>query len=229
VTETASITAEDLRRGLRRPVGVGIRRRTAAGPPPLHPLEEGLLGPRAVEQRRVLFALGRAAARDALAEFGVHDVGIGRGSAGEPLWPPGFVGAISHSSHLAIALVGRRTNYVGLGVDVEDLARRLTVDAARLVCRPAEMAWLDVQAVDVASQRLMLLFSAKETVFKATYPIEGVWLGFADAELTWRAERPGFDARLMKSAGAQYPVGFLLEVRCSVIGDQILSVTGCLA
>jgi 4'-phosphopantetheinyl transferase EntD len=214
------LTAELVRRGLPLPVGVGIR--LASEPaPPLYPAEEQALGPRAVEGRRAFFALGRAAARDALRELDPSEPGaIPRGSGGEPLWPEGIVGTISHSRELAVAVVGGRRDYVGLGVDVEDLGRGPSPRAARLVCRPSEMKWVDPESGTV---RLALLFSAKEAVFKALYPIEGVWLGFADAELTWLADGGGFEARVLKRVGPKYPPGFVLRVNSMLGATWVLS------
>jgi 4'-phosphopantetheinyl transferase EntD len=186
----------------------------------MYPEEEQALGPRAIERRRVVFALGRSAARDGLRELGFGKVPIGRGSGGEPLWPHGVVGAISHSRELAVAVVGRSRYYVGLGVDVEELSRAPSARAARLVCRPSELAWVDPES---GSERLLMLFSAKEAIFKALYPIEHVWLGFGDAELTWLAERAAFEARVLKSAGERFPEGFVLTVNVTVGATWVLS------
>ncbi len=224
-TIAGRLTAAHIRRGLASTVGVGIRyvSEMGAAPPPLHPSEEGILGPQAVPARRTFFALGRAAARDALREFGIESVAIGRGSAGEPIWPSGVVGAISHSPEVAVAVVGRATDYAGLGIDVEELARGPTARAARLVCRPSEMAWVDPES---GTRRLTMLFSAKEAVFKALFPIEQVWLGFADAELTWQADRDAFEARVLKSVGEGYAKGFALAVNCTVGSAWVLSTAG---
>ncbi len=215
------LTAEDVRRTLPRAVGVGVRRPTD-DVPAIHAAEQVLLGPHAVPHRRLGFALGRAAARDALRDLGQPEAPIGRGAGGEPLWPSGIVGAISHTRGLALAVVGHRTDYVGLGLDVEELARGMSPRAARLVCRPAEMGWTDSGA---ATDRLMMVFSAKEAIFKALYPIEHVWLGFADAELTWHPERGAFEARVLKSVGAPYSAGMIIEVSCRLIGGLVLSTT----
>ena len=67
VEQNLGLTPRDARRGLPRPVGVGIRRSSDGPAPGVFPGEEDILGPRALEQRRTYFALGRAAARDALA------------------------------------------------------------------------------------------------------------------------------------------------------------------
>jgi enterobactin synthetase component D len=138
------------------------------------------------------------------------------------LWPDGIVGAISHAGDLAIAIVGKQSDYAGLGIDIEQLSRGLTARAARLVCTPAEMEWVNP---DADTTRLTMLFSAKEAVFKALFPIEGVWLGFGDAELRWHPERCAFEARLLKTASSAHPRGAVLEVRCAVIGEDVLSTT----
>src|SRR5207249_3754140 len=102
----------------------------------------------------VSFALGRAAARDALVDLGLVELGIGRGGGGEPVWPEGIAGAITHSGDLAIAVVGHDTDFAGLGIDVEQQSPGLSARAARLVCTPTESAWVD--EVPSANRRTML-------------------------------------------------------------------------
>jgi enterobactin synthetase component D len=212
----------DARRALPYPVGVGIRRGADAHPRPLYPVEQTYLGPNAAQRRRFSFALGRAAARDALADIGIAPVAIQRGPAGEPVWPNGIVGAISHTGDLAVAIVGWQSDYAGLGIDLERLSPGLSVRAARLVCTPAEMTWVGDGG---GSSRGTMLFSAKEAVFKALFPIERIWLGFGDAELAWQPERCAFEARLLKSAGRSYPSGSALQVQCTLTHAEVLSTT----
>jgi 4'-phosphopantetheinyl transferase EntD len=217
------LTPEHIRRGLPHRIGIGLRSlgTGSQGVPPLYPGEDEALGPRAVSQRRMLYALGRACGRDALAEVGLAPVPIGRGGGGEPLWPDGIVGAISHTSSIVAAVVASRTDYAGLGVDVEALDRGVDVRIARLVARPTEMAWVNPEA---GPDRVIMLFSAKEAMFKALYPREQVWFGFADAELTWRPDRQAFEAELLKDLGDSYRVGFRMEVRCTLGSTWVASM-----
>ena len=213
------LTAEVVLQGFPLPVGVGVR--SVDGPAPsMYAAEEEALGPRAMPERRRLFALGRAAARDALSEIGLQPVAIPRLADGAPAWPSGLVGAISHTRAVAVAVAGLRHDYVGLGIDLEELDRGIREDIARLVCRPAEMDWV---RGGNGTKRLLMLFSAKESIFKALYPIERVWLGFSDAELTWDEARGSFLARVLKQFGAGYPEGFQLEVACTVGEDWVLT------
>ncbi len=223
-----------VRQGMPTRVGVGVRQVGRADVAALHPVEEQYLGPRATDRRRVMFTLGRAAARAALVDLGFSTgtrdgagaargvLPIGRGPGGEPLWPEGIVGAISHSGDLAVSVVGWAVEYAGIGVDVEQRSPGMSPRAARLVCRPSEYEWA---AEDAGPTRRTLLFSAKEAIFKALYPIEGVWLGFGDAELRWDAARCVFDAEVLKAAGAAFPAGTRLEVRCGVTAAAVVSAT----
>ena len=126
---------------------------------------------------------------------------------------------------LAIAIVGWQSAYAGLGVDLERLTPGLSARAARLVCTPAERAWI---GDGVHTSRGTMLFSAKEAVFKALFPIERIWLGFSDAELAWQPERCAFEARLLKGASSAYPVGSVLQVQCTLTDAEVLSTTHAL-
>jgi 4'-phosphopantetheinyl transferase EntD len=45
-----------------------------------------------------------------------------------------------------------------------------------------------------------LLFSAKESVYKAWFPLTRRWLGFSDADITFNAADGTFEARLLVPA-----------------------------
>ena len=87
-----------------------------------------------------------------------------------PRWPHGTVGSISHSQHRAIAIAARDTDYSGMGIDCETL---LTDSAA------AEIAPWVLQRNDLNCKIevplsygfwITLIFSAKESLFKALAP-----------------------------------------------------------
>ncbi len=87
------------------------------------PFAVGMPGSRAAE-----FRAGRTAARMALERLGVDGCAIPVGEGGEPIWPPGVVGSISHSCGLCACAVAPSDLYLCLGVDVEGgsrISRRL--------------------------------------------------------------------------------------------------------
>lgn len=188
--------------------------------PWVHPLDE--LGcPGAAERRRREFLLGRAAAHQAIAALrGSSPHPIGRGSRGQPLWPEGLVGSISHTRGIAVAAVARRCDASGLGLDVERRDRRVSAGVARLVASPPEQAWIAAAEPDL---RLKLLFCAKEALFKALFPLAEVFLGYLDAELSWEGSGSGFVARLLRDAAPGWPSGSCLPVGCRVGEEHLLS------
>src|SRR5580692_9704966 len=62
---------------------------------PLFPIEISVIAS-AAPPRMATFRAGRACARGALKELGSRNVAIPIGPSGAPIWPPGFVGSITH-------------------------------------------------------------------------------------------------------------------------------------
>ena len=79
-------------------------------PPELAPLpEEEELIARAVAKRRNEFVTARHCARLAMGRLGVPESPILKGDKGEPRWPDGLVGSLTHCVGFRGAGVGRRT------------------------------------------------------------------------------------------------------------------------
>ncbi len=151
----------------------------------------------AVEKRRREFSTGRACARDALGQLGVPPREILSGPRGEPLWPEGIVGSITHCDGFRGCAVARRSDFAAIGIDAE-------VDAALPdgllgdIALPEERRALAALArEDPTPSWDRLLFSIKESVYKAWFPLTGRWLGFEDARVTINRGNRTFTARLL--------------------------------
>lgn len=158
--------------------------------------EEHALG-RAVEKRRREFVTGRACARAALAKLGLPGGPIARGERGEPRWPAGVVGSITHCEGYRACAVARSREVATIGIDAEPhgpLPEGLLGDIAR----PEEIALLRrLQETSPQTHWDRLLFSAKESVYKAWFPLARRWLGFEDAMLQIDPQSGTFAARLL--------------------------------
>jgi 4'-phosphopantetheinyl transferase EntD len=156
---------------------------------PLHPLEARLAT--ADRERRRQFAAGRSCARRALSRIGRPDAAVPTGPAGEPRWPPGVVGAITHTAGYCAAAVASCARVRALGVDAE---RALALDegAARAVLSEEERRRLPAGPAWPA-----VAFSAKESLFKAWFPLAGRPLRFHEAEVGLDPLRGAFVARLL--------------------------------
>jgi 4'-phosphopantetheinyl transferase EntD len=179
----------------------------------LQPAEAALLGPRANAKRREEFRLGRAAAHEALRKLlGGSPGPVLQGERGEPLWPPGVVGAIAHAQGVAAAVVAKREDAAGVGLDLESSERRVDPRAAKRICRPAELAWVNEIPADTAA-RMLLLFSAKESVYKAVASLRQRPAAFNEIELR-AAKRGMLLGRLVagaEPAPGDFEVGYLAE------------------
>jgi 4'-phosphopantetheinyl transferase EntD len=192
-------------------------------PGPLFPEEEKAIA-RAVEKRRREFATGRACAREALARLGIEARSIPSGARGAPRWPPGAVGSITHCEGFRAAAVARAGDLLTLGIDAEPAAP-LPDGLLADVSLPSERAML--RGLALREPRVSwdrLLFSAKEAVYKAWFPLAERWLGFEDAELTIHPGERAFLARLLVPGPA--PAGERLtelEGRWLVEGGLVLT------
>jgi 4'-phosphopantetheinyl transferase EntD len=150
---------------------------------PVYPGEEDLVA-NAVEARRREFVTARRCARDALAKLGHAPAPIRSGPKREPKWPTGVVGSITHTAGFRAAAVAPRSVLASVGIDVEPNGR-LPDGIEEAITVPGEPEMLAALARMLpANHWNRLFFSAKESIYKAWYPLTDRWLGFEDARLT---------------------------------------------
>jgi 4'-phosphopantetheinyl transferase EntD len=141
--------------------------------------------------------IGRAVARAALAELGVEAQAIPSGPRGAPQWPAGIVGSITHCDGYRACALAHRADLVAIGIDAE-LDTALPEGLIGDIALPEERRALDLlTAEEPGTSWDRLLFSAKEAVYKAWFPLTERWLGFEDARVEIDRERGSFSARLL--------------------------------
>lgn len=122
-----------------------------------------------VPHRIVEFSAGRSAARQAMQALGFPASEVLQGEGGEPIWPAGLCGSISHSDSLAVSLVAPLAAFESVGVDVDD-GRALGDAAAQTVASRRELRLLQSVGLARSEQEAQnLAFSVKEAVFKCQY------------------------------------------------------------
>jgi len=171
----------------------------AAGAPPAGELlpEEAACIPRAVEKRRREFTAGRLCAREALAKLGIHGFPLRVGAERVPVWPAGVTGSISHCKGYCGVAVARRSDFLGLGFDVER-AEALEPELLARICTPRERARL--AALPGAPDPGKLTFCAKEGFYKCYFPLTREFLGFQDVEVEFEPGLRAFRARLVRES-----------------------------
>ncbi len=148
----------------------------------------------AAAKRRREFVSGRLCARRALDRLGVEPCAIPRGARGEPLWPPGVVGSITHRAHYRACALASSIHLAALGIDAERNAplsdgvwERIAFGAERELPREVDGVRLDA-----------LLFSAKESLYKAWFPLAGGRPAFEQMCVSIDLSRGTLTARLLR-------------------------------
>ena len=163
----------------------------------LFPEEEQIIA-HAVEARRREYATVRSCARACLDRLGYASVSILPGVGGAPIWPVGIQGSMTHCAGYAAAAVGPISRFGAIGIDAEPDAP-LPDGVLDLVATPAEQDWLAaVQAGPDGLNWDRLLFSAKEAVYKAWFPLVGEWLDHQQAEIILHPQDGTFTALLAR-------------------------------
>jgi 4'-phosphopantetheinyl transferase EntD len=168
------------------------------------PEEEPLIA-KSVAKRRNEFVSVRHCARIALAEIGVAPVPILKGDKGEPCWPDGVVGSLTHCTGYRGAVVGRIDTVRSVGIDAEPHAVlpdgvldaiSLPIERHELSGLPASLHWDRI------------LFCAKEATYKAWFPLTHRWLGFEDAHITFGLDSAGdsgtFSSKILIDPAAEH-------------------------
>lgn len=158
-------------------------------PPDLEPMpEERALIARSVDTRRSEFVTARHCARMALERLGIPPAPILKGEKGEPQWPDGVVGSLTHTRGYRGAVVGRSAVVRSVGVDAEphDVLPDGVLNAISL---PAERH--EIGALPAGLHWDRILFCAKEATYKAWFPLTSRWLGFEDAHIFFEVDETG--------------------------------------
>lgn len=143
---------------------------------------------------------------------GTPHIDLPRSTSGAPRWPRGFVGSLAHDEEFAVAVVASSHVLRGAGVDVEPRAP-LPAHLLTIVATDSERRQLEGDLI-AARQ----LFCMKEAVYKATNPLDGVFLEYHDIEVC------------MKSGIARTSSGHTLRIHTAdsprLLAVTIMSETG---
>lgn len=165
----------------------------------LLPEEAAVLG-KVAEKRRLDFTRGRHCARRAMQQLGLPPLPLLPGPDRQPLWPAGICGSITHTTGYCAAAVAHTAEILSLGIDAER-RQALSDGVLRRISLDEERAW--IAAADPQMPWDVLLFSAKESVFKVWFPLVRSWLGFDEAHVRFDPAAATFRASiLVREAGA---------------------------
>ncbi|MGD8108886.1 4'-phosphopantetheinyl transferase family protein [Vibrio sp. TRT 17S01] len=137
---------------------------------------------KSVRKRQAEFLAGRIAASIGLSSIGRDKTQVTIGKDRQPTWPQGIVGSISHANDRALCILSSNTQNV-VGIDVEEFQSQELVSAIGGHVLSDEEC-LKCDHYGLGDYLVVLIFSAKESIFKAYYPFVRTYFGFEIANFT---------------------------------------------
>jgi len=133
--------------------------------------------------RQAEFFAGRFVAKEAFAFFGVEASNIAVGEHRQPQWPSAFSASISHTKTAAVCVVAQNAAVDYLGIDIENCITSETANNIKQSIINEDEERLLLAHGYSLERGLTLVFSAKESVFKAAYKFVGRYFDFSAARL----------------------------------------------
>lgn len=128
------------------------------------------------------------------------------GERGEPRWPLGVVGSITHCPGYRAVAIGRACEARAVGIDAEPNLPLPGGVYQRISSADERVAADRLRAVHPGVFSDRLLFSAKEAVYKVWFPLERTLLDLDEGQVVLRPDGY-FNAAIWPSALRRGPVG----------------------
>lgn len=170
------------------------------------------------ESRREEFLRGRYLAHQLLEKQGGSQAYIGKKER-MPVWPQGYIGSISHSKDYIVAACSQDDVLYGVGIDIET-AGRIRKGMEKKIMTADDI--VDLEGVDSTFVKT-LIFSAKEALFKALYPLCEEFFGMLDASVI-KIDQHSFVIRLDRSLSGHLKQGLCLKGYFQKIDNSVVSL-----
>jgi len=182
-------------------------------------------------KRRAQFLAGRLAAKYALnsseslskRSLGETTQELSIGKHREPIWPRNLTGSISHSHQLSIATVKHQaTDRSGIGLDIQSLIdQKMQHEIASTILTQSDSALMK-QSVSGLSESMLftLIFSAKESFFKAFFSTAGNYFGFDAVSVTEvDIDSSELTLKTTSNLASHIPLGFEVKVAFTTLNE----------
>jgi enterobactin synthetase component D len=172
------------------------------------------------KHKKAEFVASRMAIKELFSKLNISDPLPQRITAQSPVWPASYLGSISHTKGVAVVAMASSSNLKGLGLDCERLER----------CQQVENIWTKISTHEEReffhknrwrdAYWKLILFSAKESLYKAAYPLVQQYFGFEQAQVI--ALNPQSQELVLRSdfLTAKIP-GTTIHARYDLEGDLV--------
>ncbi|RRS06764.1 4'-phosphopantetheinyl transferase superfamily protein [Pseudoalteromonas sp. J010] len=184
----------------------------------------------AIDKRLAEFLAGRFCAAAALRALEIKSTYVASNAQRAPVWPVGSLGSISHTNSQAVCIAGLGENLDYIGADIENwMSEKTASNLTSMIITPQEARRLHRN--DESLVRLLtVVFSAKESLYKAVYPYVGRIFGFEAAEVVEISTQHQFvDLRIKEDLSARIYAGLLFRCHFESRRHSVFTfMAGCL-
>jgi len=180
---------------------------------------------KAVHKRQAEYLAGRICATQALTALNIYNPIVHTADDRVPIWPTGTFGSITHTKGIAAAIAGLQNRATAVGIDVEKLMKdSQEIKLQTHILRDDEQTQFHELSKQV-THPLSVIFSAKESIYKALYPFVKKYFGFDKARLIALNETI-LTFEIMHNLSKQVQTGLEVNVHYQLINDLVF--TQCL-
>jgi len=182
---------------------------------------------RAVQKRKAEYIAGRYCARKSLAAININNQTVESSEDRAPIWPQGVIGSITHSSGYASAVVAKKGELRGIGIDSEKCIKDKTSrNISSHILTENETFEANTHVAANEHLYLTLVFSAKESIYKCLNPLVKQFFDFKHAEIHFdRESNNQFSYRLLKTLNEEFCNGYQGSGQFFVHDDFIHTAT----
>ncbi|WP_392384193.1 4'-phosphopantetheinyl transferase [Marinomonas primoryensis] len=180
---------------------------------------------RSVVKRQAEYFAGRYMAKLALSALGIENTKVSTGIDRAPSWPIAINGSISHTHNTAYSAVGTTADFDYIGIDFEEfISPSTSKDIASIIINPHEQIRLASYNLKFEIM-LTLIFSAKESLFKALYQRVNEYFDFSAAEFVSITGKDNqFVIQLTRSLCSGLPKGKRFIGHFEIMNNHVLTV-----
>ncbi len=175
-------------------------------------------------ERKKEYLLGRYCAYQAhLKLMGSELLSLNSNADRSPDWPEHLVGSISHNHEYVCCALAEKKYLKGLGIDIEELGRT-KIELARYITNAQDLKYHPSFS---ETELLTIIFSAKESLFKALYPEVKIFFGFDSAYVSEiNTSKQSFKIHLIKTLNTYFSPQMqgLFEGRYHIQDNSILTI-----
>lgn len=173
-------------------------------------------------KRQAEYLASRWLAGTVFARYGIPDFVLTNNADRSPCWPAGFNGSLSHSAGTAFLLADHQGRLAGCDVEswvspqtADEITHLLMNEQEKLLLTACALPW---------TVAVTVLFSLKESLYKALWPVVRHYIDFMQAEITaFDPDTGQASLRLRERLGEELPQGREFAARFLRTEAQVFS------